>query len=109
MSKDLIGNLDKAFNHKIRLGIMSLLMVNDWIDFNSLKQNLGDLNDGTLASHIKGLEKVQYLEVRKQFIGRKPNTSYHATNLGRQAFENHLNALESLLNLNKDNAPNKED
>lgn len=99
MPKDLIGNLNKAFNHKIRLGIMSLLMVNDWVDFNTMKDSLGELNDGTLASHIKGLEKLAYLEVRKQFIGRKPNTSYHATALGKQAFNEHLDALEALLNL----------
>ncbi|GAB5551901.1 MAG: transcriptional regulator [Saprospiraceae bacterium] len=99
MPKDLIGNLNKAFNHKIRLGIMSLLMVNDWVDFNTMKDSLGELNDGTLASHIKGLEKLEYLEVRKQFIGRKPNTSYHATTLGKKAFNDHLDALEALLNL----------
>lgn len=99
MPKDLIGNLNKAFNHKIRLGIMSLLMVNDWVDFNTMKDSLGELNDGTLASHIKGLEKLEYLEVRKQFIGRKPNTSYHATALGKKAFNDHLDALEALLNL----------
>lgn len=99
MPKDLIGNLNKAFNHKIRLGIMSLLMVNDWVDFNTMKDSLGELNDGTLASHIKGLEKLAYLEVRKQFIGRKPNTSYRATALGKQAFNEHLDALEALLNL----------
>ncbi|MEM6378497.1 MAG: transcriptional regulator [Bacteroidota bacterium] len=99
MPKDLIGNLNKAFNHKIRLGIMSLLMVNDWVDFNTMKDNLGELNDGTLASHIKGLEKLEYLEVRKQFIGRKPNTSYQATAQGKKAFNEHLDALEALLNL----------
>ena len=99
MPKDLIGNLNKAFNHKIRLGIMSLLMVNDWVDFITMKDNLGELNDGTLASHIKGLEKLEYLEVRKQFIGRKPNTSYRATELGKKAFNDHLDALEALLNL----------
>lgn len=108
MPKNLISNLDKAFNHKIRLGIMSLLMVNDWIDFNTLKYNLGDLNDGTLASHISGLEKIKYLEVRKQFIGKKPNTSYKATKLGQHAFENHLNALEELLNMSKGDSEDTE-
>lgn len=101
MPKDLISQLDKAFNHKIRLGIMSMLLVNDWVDFNSLKHNLGDLSDGTLASHIRGLEKINYLEVRKQFIGRKPNTAYRATQLGKQAFSRHLDALEAILDMRK--------
>lgn len=97
MEKGIITNLDKAFNHKVRLGIMSLLMVNDWVDFKTMKANLDDINDGTLASHIKGLEKLQYIEIRKQFIARKPNTSYAVTGKGKTAFNNHLDALEKIL------------
>ena len=97
--KGLITNLDPQFNHKIRLGIMSLLMVNEWVDFNAMKANLDDISDGTLASHIKGLEKIAYLEVRKQFIGRKPNTAYRATKAGIKAFQDHLDALEQILNM----------
>ena len=99
MAKGLITDLNKAFNHKVRLGIMSLLMVNEWVDFNTMKTSLDGINDGTLASHIKGLEKVNYLEVRKQFIGRKPNTSYKATTTGKKAFNDHLDALENLLKI----------
>lgn len=75
---------------------MSILMVNEWVEFKQLKETLG-LHDGTLASHIKGLEKVNYIEVKKEFVGRKPQTSYHATPLGRKAFNDHLDALEALL------------
>lgn len=96
---NLITNLDPAFNHKIRLGIMSLLMVNEWVDFKAMKAGLGEINDGTLASHIKGLEKVGYLEVRKRFIGRKPNTSYRATPEGGKAFQDHLDALEAIIKM----------
>lgn len=78
---------------------MSLLMVNEWVDFNTMKENLDGINDGTLASHIKGLEKMDYLEVRKQFIGRKPNTSYRATDQGKKDFNDHLDALENLLKI----------
>ena len=102
MAKGLITNLDKTFNHKVRLGIMSLLMLEDWIDFNTLKASLDDINDGTLASHIKGLEKVAYIEIRKQFIGKKPNTSYKATTAGRKAFNDHLDALEQILKMRED-------
>ena len=94
--KDIIHQLEKAFESRIRLGIMSSLMVNEQIDFNTLKELL-DVSDGNLASHLKALEKLDYIEVRKQFIGRKPNTSYFATIKGQEAFENHLNALEKLL------------
>ncbi len=75
---------------------MSILMVNDWVDFSRLKEML-DITDGNLASHIQALEKLQYVEVKKQFIGKKPNTSYAVTKAGKKAFNEHLDALESLL------------
>ncbi len=96
--KSIIADLNKLFDHRVRLGIMSILMVNDWVDFNTLKENL-EVTDGRLASHIKSLEQAKYLEVRKQFIGRKPNTSYCATETGKKAFKDHLDALEKLIKL----------
>lgn len=95
MNLDL-SKLSKAFDSRIRLGIMSVLMVNDKIDFSSLKDTLG-LTDGNLASHINALEKLRYIEVSKQFVGKKPNTTYSATTLGREAFNEHLKALEELI------------
>lgn len=77
---------------------MSILLVNDWVDFKTLKQTL-EVTDGNLASHLKALESKAYIEIRKQFVGRKPNTSYRVTALGRQSFNEHLNALEQLLNM----------
>lgn len=91
-----INGLHKAFESRIRLGIMSALAVNDTLDFNSLKDYL-DVTDGNLASHLKALEKEEFIEVKKLFIGRKPNTSYAASKLGRKAFNDHLSALEKLI------------
>lgn len=79
---------------------MSILMVNEWVDFKTLKQNL-DLTDGRLASHIKALESEDYIHIRKQFVGKKPNTSYKVSDKGRKAFNAHLDALEKILNLRK--------
>ncbi|HLN96317.1 MAG TPA: transcriptional regulator [Flavobacterium sp.] len=93
---NIIQHINKAFDHRIRLGIMSILMVNDAADFTTLKELLG-VTDGNLASHAKALEAEGYIEVRKQFIGRKPNTTYTATPSGRQAFEAHIAALERLI------------
>lgn len=92
----IINNINKAFDHRIRLGIMSILMVNDYADFNMLKELLG-ATDGNIASHTKALEKVDYIKVEKQFIGRKPNTRYSATTLGKLEFKKHINALEKLI------------
>lgn len=95
----MIEGLNKIFESRVRLGIMSVLMVNDWMDFNSLKDLL-NVTDGNLASHIAGLEKQEYIEVMKEFIGKKPKTSFKATKIGRQAFQKHLLALENLINNN---------
>ena len=94
--KNIILHINKAFDHRIRLGIMSVLMVNEYADFNTLKELLG-ATDGNLASHTKNLEKVEFIKVEKQFIGRKPNTKYYATTLGKQAFKKHIDALEKLI------------
>ena len=94
----MIGELNKAFESRVRLGIMSILMVNDSVDFLTLKEML-QVTDGNIASHITALEKLQYIEIKKQFIGKKPNTSYLVTNAGRKAFTEHLDALEKLIKL----------
>lgn len=92
----MLEGFDKAFENKIRLGVMAILAVNDWVDFTELKELL-KVTDGNLASHISYLEKVNYIEVRKSFIGKKPNTSFRSSKEGRKAFEKHLKALENLL------------
>jgi DNA-binding MarR family transcriptional regulator len=95
--KKFIEDLNKAFESRVRLGIMSILMVNDFVDFGSLKEQL-QITDGNLASHITALEKLNYVQVRKQFVGKKPNTSYAVSKAGKKAFSEHLDALEKLIN-----------
>lgn len=95
-----IENLHKAFESRVRLGIMSALVVNDKLDFTSLKEFL-DLTDGNLASHIKALEKEEFIGVEKSFIGKKPNTTYFITKEGRDAFEEHLAVLEQIIKTQK--------
>lgn len=91
-----IDALNKAFESRVRLGIMSILMVNDWVDYKEIKEKL-DLTDGNLASHINGLEKLNFIEIRKGFIGKKTNTSYTLTKFGKLEFTAHINALEKLI------------
>jgi DNA-binding MarR family transcriptional regulator len=92
----IITQLNKAFESRIRLGLMSMLMVNDWVEFNTIKEML-DVTDGNLASHISALEKLNFIKVKKQFVGKKPNTSYAVTPAGKKAFSDHLDALEKIL------------
>jgi DNA-binding HxlR family transcriptional regulator len=96
--KNIIKNLDKAFESKIRLGVMSVLVVNAKLSFNDLKSTL-ELTDGNLASHLKMLESSGYILVHKSFSGRKPNTMYEITAEGKIAFEKHLKALEEIIKM----------
>ncbi len=91
-----LEGLNKAFESRVRLGIMSALAVNESADFATLKSLL-EVTDGNLASHTRNLEELGYISCEKRFIGRKPNTLFRITDQGRQAFRNHLNALAQLL------------
>lgn len=90
------SQLNKAFDSRVRMGVMSVLVVNDWVSYKELK-NLLDLTDGNLASHVTALEKLDYLEVKKQFIGKKPLTTYRITKTGKISFEQHIEGLEKLI------------
>lgn len=90
-----IGQLNKLFDSRVRIGIMSALIVNESMNFNELKALL-DVTDGNLASHLKALEEHQMIVVEKGFIGRKTNTTYSLTPTGEQAFRAHIAALEKI-------------
>lgn len=91
-----IHKLHKAFENRVRLGIMSVLMVNDSVDFNTMKDLL-KITDGNLASHSAALEKEGFIHIKKEFAGKKTLTTYSATKPGVKAFEDHLDALEKLI------------
>jgi DNA-binding MarR family transcriptional regulator len=95
--KNPIADLNKLFDSRIRLGVMSVLVVNQSVSFNDLKQML-ELTDGNLASHLNTLEQAEFIKVHKGFIGRKTSTTFSITDLGKQAFKNHLDALEKMIN-----------
>ena len=92
----IIDGLNKVFESKIRLGIMSVLVANGSADFATLKSLL-ELTDGNLASHTRNLEEAGYIRCEKKFVGRKPNTTYVVTEAGREAFSAHITALERFL------------
>ncbi len=94
--KNPINGLNKIFESRIRLGVMSILMVNEDINFNDLKQLL-EVTDGNLATHLVTLEQSGFIKVKKGFIGRKTNTTYLITRAGEKAFADHITALENMI------------
>ncbi len=94
--KNIFQQLNKAFDNKIRLGIMSIISVNSSASYSDLKSML-EVTDGNLASHLKRLEGIGYISVHKSFLGRIPNTEYKITAKGKDSFDQHLKALEEIL------------
>ena len=94
--KNPINGLNKVFESRIRLGVMSILMVNEEINFNDLKQML-EVTDGNLATHLVNLEENGFIKVSKGFIGKKTNTTYTITKAGEKAFNEHIAALEAMI------------
>lgn len=94
--KNPIASLNKVFDNRIRLGVMSVLMVNDEISFNELKELL-EVTDGNLATHLQSLEEKGFIKVHKGFVGRKTNTTYSASANGAKAFRGHISALEKMI------------
>ena len=94
--KNPINGLNKVFESRIRLGVMSMLMVNEEVNFNDLKQML-EVTDGNLATHLVNLEENGFIKVHKGFIGRKTNTTYSITRQGEKAFSEHISALENMI------------
>lgn len=95
-STNPISGLNKIFDNRIRLGVMSILMVNDEMSFNDLKQMM-EVTDGNLATHLVTLEENGFIKVHKGFIGRKTNTTYSITRSGQKAFSDHIAALEQMI------------
>ena len=95
-STNPISGLNKIFDNRIRLGVMSVLMVNDEMSFNDLKQMM-EVTDGNLATHLVTLEENGFIKVHKGFVGRKTNTTYSITRAGQKAFSDHIAALEQMI------------
>src|SRR6185436_14188279 len=94
--KNPINGLNKVFESRIRLGVMSILMVNEDMSFNDLKQML-EVTDGNLATHLVNLEENGFIKVHKGFIGKKTNTTYSVTKAGEKAFNDHISVLEAMI------------
>lgn len=88
--------LDEIIHSRIRLAIMSVLISIDNAEFTYIKEKV-NTTDGNLSVHLKKLEGVEYITVNKEFIDRKPVSTYNLTEKGRQAFEIYVDRLASLI------------
>ena len=88
--------LNDIIHSRIRLAIMSVLVAVDEAEFNFLKEKV-KTTDGNLSVHLRKLEDAGYINVKKEFVGRKPVSSYSLTTKGRKAFEAYVESLEKLI------------
>jgi DNA-binding MarR family transcriptional regulator len=96
MSFDLPLQLDKIFHERARLGIMSVLMTAEEVSFAELISTL-NLTRGNLSVHLKILEESRFITSRKEFINKKPRTTFSITPKGTSAFNAYLNLLEKII------------
>ncbi len=94
--KELLSNLNKAFDNRMRIGIMAILLRSNWVDFVTLKKTL-EATDGNLSSHLSYLEKQNMIKLKRQFVNNRPRTSYKISRNGLRKFSLHLNVLEELI------------
>jgi DNA-binding HxlR family transcriptional regulator len=91
-----LGALDEMIHQKVRLGVMSTLVARGEADFRFLKDSL-DLTDGNLSIHLTKLEDAGYVSVSKEFVRKKPHTTYAPTAAGKEAFQTYLVVLEKIV------------
>jgi DNA-binding HxlR family transcriptional regulator len=97
------ADLDRLIHEPIRLGIVSVLAINETMTFNELKQLLRT-TDGNLSVHARKLEEAQYIACEKYFEGRVPKTEYRLTSAGRKALETYLDHMEALIHATRESS-----
>jgi DNA-binding MarR family transcriptional regulator len=94
----MFEELDPLLHSQLRLAVMSILMNVDEADFVYLREQTNS-TAGNLSVQIDKLSAAGYIEVSKEFVGKKTRTSCHVTDTGRKAFENYVEALKSYINI----------
>jgi DNA-binding transcriptional ArsR family regulator len=88
-----ISAIDKIIHEPARLNIMANLFVVESADFLFLMRQTS-LTFGNLSSHMSKLENAGYIEIKKEFIGKKPHTMIFLTEQGRVAFEKYRKKMK---------------
>lgn len=91
-----IGSIPEAFQSRIRLAVIASLITGDKT-FNQIKE-VTQATDGNLSIHLNKLEEMGFVDVTKEFVARKPRTTYSLTEAGRKGFEDYVRLLEAVLN-----------
>ncbi|NQU35812.1 MAG: transcriptional regulator [Bacteroidetes bacterium] len=94
--KEILSSLNKSFDSRVRVGIMSILLRSNWVDFTTIRNTLG-ATDGNISNHLSALQKHNMIKTKKEFVSNRPKTSYKITRQGIRKFTDHLSVFEKLL------------
>jgi DNA-binding MarR family transcriptional regulator len=94
--------LDPLLHSELRLAIMSILISVEEADFVFIRGKTG-ASAGNLSVQIEKLSEAGYIEVKKGFKGKRPQTVCRITQKGIKAFDGYVNAIKSYLDIDKDN------
>jgi DNA-binding MarR family transcriptional regulator len=87
---------DKLVHQPTRLQIFAFLYRHGTSEFTTVAESL-DLTEGNLSSHLQTMEEADAVRVEKEFVDRKPRTTYELTDEGEELFEEHIELLETLI------------
>ena len=91
------NSIDKLIHEPARLNIMTRLYVVESADFLFMMRQTG-LTFGNLSAHMSKLEEAGYIEIIKEFIGKKPHTMLKLTEKGKQAFDEYRKQMKQFFN-----------
>ncbi len=97
MNASVLLNINPMLMDRVRLTIMAKLsLAGGPVDFNTLLEELS-LTKGNLSSHLSKLEEAELMSVHKEFVGKKPRSTYICTTKGKKEMQNYLTTIESFL------------
>ena len=92
----MFKDLDPLLHSQLRLAVMSLLMTVESAEFTFLKEETGS-TAGNLSVQLSKLEEANYIKIVKGYVGKKPNTTCSVTEIGRNAFQDYIDTLQTYL------------
>ncbi len=94
----MLKELNPIIHSQLRLAIMTLLLSVEEADFTYLKEQT-NATAGNISVQLDKLSSAGYIEIRKEFVGKKTRTSCKLTEVGRRALDEYVETLKTYLKL----------
>jgi DNA-binding MarR family transcriptional regulator len=91
-----VNGIDDVVHQRVRLGILAITHEARKVEFGFLRNTL-ELSAGNLSQHLTVLDNAGLITIEKGYEGRRGRTWIQLTKTGRQALNNEIAALKSLI------------